>query len=169
MQMNRIIGLFFIVSLAAAVWLFWVKAPTNGVARKVLVFARVMAVLGGLAVLSAMICLMNFSLLGTAEDVILFEQQSPDKIYTLAAFNRYGGATVNNTTVVSIRLNGEKLDTKKNAIVFRVNGTSKISAVWDGNKHLVIHSIPGEVYNQVTNWQDVSITYITSNGSVLEK
>lgn len=159
-KMVLILGLL-LVSLAVSLWLFWSDRPKKIFARKVLIFARVFTIVVWLVVLSGMVYFtFFFSLLGEAEDEMLFQQKSPDNFYTVAAFNRFGGATVNNTTVVSIRLNSEKLDTKNNLIVFSENGIRKVNVNWDGNKHLTIRYDAGEVYAQVTNWNDVSITYI---------
>jgi hypothetical protein len=159
--MKHVFGFFLVVLLMVSVWLFWLKTPKKGLARNALIFARVFAIVAWLIVLSGMVYIeFCFSLLGDTEDKVLFEQQSPNKFYTVAAFNRIGGATVNNTTVVSIRLKNDRLDTKNNLVVFSEDGIKKVSAIWDGNEHLIIRHDFGEVYTQFTNWNNIGITYI---------
>jgi hypothetical protein len=161
LQMKRVVFWFLVMSLVASVGLFWLKAPKTGPARKILVFAKAMSIAAWLVALSAIIYfIFFFSLLGPSKDEILFEKMSPDKFCTVAAFNRNGNATVENTTLISIRLSSEKLDTENNPIVFREVYGRKVSAIWESNKHLVIRYDNREVYDQVTNWQDVTITYI---------
>jgi hypothetical protein len=159
--MRHNFGFFLIVFLAVSIWLFYLKKPEKGLRKSAIIFARVFAILAWLTVMAAVVFIYSsFSLLGEAEDKILFEQESPDKFCTVAAFNRFGGATVNNTTVVSIRLNNDRLDTKNNFVVFSEDGIKKVSTIWDGNNRLIIRHELGEVYTQVINWNNVGVTFI---------
>ena len=76
----------------------------------------------------------------------------------VSVLHRFGGAAVKNTTFVTIRAANEKQDVKSNVLLFIEDGTTKATAKWNSEKHLVIHY---EVYPlvQITNWNNIQITY----------
>src|SRR6266852_2866247 len=142
--------LLLFVLVVSSVWLFWKAVPKRQPARMLFILARVFAVGSWLAILSVVILFYaSFQSLGNTTDEVLFERNSPNMLYVVAVFNRYGGATVHNTTLVSIRPSGEKLDTKKNTIVFCEDAVRTLGVDWNGDQHLIIRNDRREVYNQL--------------------
>ena len=129
--------------------------------KKIVLFIKILVLGCGLVIFAGIIYFtFFFSLLGSAKDQFLLEASSPDKNYTVAIFNRIGGATVSNTTLVSIRQTNENLDIHQNSILFSRDGIKNVNVIWTGNNQLTILYEPGEIYTQIKKWRDVDISYI---------
>lgn len=101
-----------------------------------------------------------FPLFSPAKDMVFAERTSPNNAYIATAFHRYGGATVNNTTVVTLRQYGERGNTKRNEVVFWKDGTTTVDVRWGDSEHLIIQMGDGEIYMRSTNWHGIKITYL---------
>ena len=150
-----------LVLVVSSVWLFWKAVPKRGFARTLFILARAFTVGVCLVILTAGILFcVSFQLLGNTTDELLFERESPDKLHIVAVFNRYGSAVVHNTAKVSLRSKWEKLDTRKNAIIFDEDLGQPIDVSWDGTNDLTIRTDLRHVSYQVTKWGDVTVTYV---------
>jgi hypothetical protein len=153
--------------VVASVWLSLKGTPKQGMARTLFILARVCVIGVWLAILSAItLFYVSVQRLGSTREELLYERESPNGLYVVAAFNRYGGAVVRNTTKISIRSKYQELDTRNNAIIFdedmdKPKDLEKpVDVAWDGNSNLIIRTDYRHISYQVTKWGDITITYV---------
>ena len=103
-----------------------------------------------------------FSIQGECKYEIQSQRPSPNNACMATVFNRYGGATVNNMTLVSIRNLKDQIDFKANTVLFSVDGIKNVSITWPDNFHLTIRysSNGGEIFTQLTKWHDIEVLFI---------
>jgi hypothetical protein len=157
--------LLLLALVAGSAWLFCKTTPKQEFQRTLLITARVFVIGIWLLIISAVVYFSrSFPLQDDGKDEVLYERESPNKLYVASVFNHYGPATAQNTTRVSVRPSSERLDIKKNAVIFCELSVSNLDVAWDGDRHLIIRNERTEIYQQLTNWHDVVITYLHGPG-----
>jgi len=140
--------------------LFWLGFPSYPMIGDIIIGAKAVASFIWVIFLGLVIYLgFILSPLDFVEDQIVSQQGSPDGTYTTAVVNRFGGATVNNTTVVVIGSKNSMHDTRYAQILFEMDGIKKVSFNWTGANQLTIRHEDGEVFQQLPIWRHVAITY----------
>ncbi len=103
-------------------------------------------------------------LAGDSKDVVQSEQKSPNNLFGVEVFNRLGGATSSNTTVVSVHSGDKGLNTREDFVLFRMEGIQEIKLLWKDENHLTIEYQQGvkviTTYERVDEWNGLHITYV---------
>ena len=145
---------------------FFINPAHDRLCKIIVRLARLAVILGWIAVVSSIVYFVFFfSPLGGSKDDVLFQRSSPNKTYIATGFYRIGGATVTNSTVVSMRFEKNRLNTKGDAIVFFANGIRKVKVRWLTDKHLSIAVDSTGALEKSIRWNDVSISYDDSENA----
>ncbi len=143
--------------------LFWLGRSNRGTVNQAIVCAKGFLSLIWILLLALSVYLgFVFSPLDLVQDQIVSREDSPDGAYAVAVVDSFGGATVNNNTLVVIRPKGGSINTKHDQVLFHMDGIKKVHLIWTGAGQLTIQHEGGEVYEQLSAWKNIAIVYAIS-------
>jgi len=96
---------------------------------------------------------------GTSKIEDRIEVTSPDGRYVASGYHVWGGATVQNCTVFTLRQKQPGTDEMSIMVVDMTGPNNPFAMHWADNTHLTVTYNHGSIYSKESNWQDVRVSY----------
>jgi hypothetical protein len=131
--------------------------------RNVLIFIGLLVLVGLACVVTPFLIWPPGQVLGMYKIEDRIEAASPDGKYVASGYHVWGGATVQNSTIIEIRPKAGWFNQKSEAqliVDMTQPGDNPFGISWADNNDLVVTYTAGSTYIQKPKWKDVNIKYI---------